>query len=368
MRILQLMGAGEVGGAETFAIALTRGLVARGHVAVLVNTWIGSPFNDAAVAAELPFKLVPGGGRLIGPRWFVAVARFLRPHTFDVVMTYGTRISVGLRMIQRFVGVRHHVMAVRGLDVHRRRFEACLDAGTERFVDVLVCNAQAVADNRRQQIGTDESRMCVIPNGVDLTRFNPDVESATRQSLDLPDGFVFVMVASFRSEKDHGTLLEAICRAGDALCGATFVLVGNGGLRQAVESETRRMGIANRVMFAGQLHDVRPLVKACDAFVLSSSAEGMPRAVMEAMALGLPVVTTAAGGIPELVEDGVHALIVPTRHPDALAEALVRIVHDNGLRRRLATNAAKHICTNFDIEVIIDRYVELFREVSNVPS
>ncbi len=367
MRILQLMGAGEVGGAETFAIAMTRGLIARGHVAMLANTWNESPFNDAAEAAEIPFTPLRGGRRLIGPRWFITVARFLRANPFDVVMTYGTRISVGLRIMRRSVGVKHHVMGIRGLDVHRRRFEALLDARTEHLVDVFVCNAQIVADNRRRQIGTNESRLRVIPNGIDLTRFHPGVEPATRESVGLPEGFLFVMVASFRSEKDHSTLLEAIRRAGDALGDAKFVLVGSGVLQQAVESEARRLGPTNRVIFLGAVDDVRPLVKACDAFVLSSSAEGMPRAVMEAMALGTPVVSTAAGGVPEIAEHETHALIVPTRDPGALAEALVRMVQDEGLRHRLASSAAERIRADFDIENIIDRYVALFGELSDGP-
>jgi glycosyltransferase involved in cell wall biosynthesis len=367
MRILQLMGAGDVGGAETFAIALTRGLVARNHTAMLANTWKGSPFNEAAEAAGIPFTVVGSGQRRIGPRWFAGVARYLRSNSFDVVMTYGTRISLALRIIQRSVGVTRHVMAIRGLDVHRRAFEAFLDRRTQRCVDVFVCNARAVAENRRQQVGTDESCMRVIPNGIDLTRFHPDVASASRPSLGLPEGFLFVMVASFRSEKDHSTLLQAISKAGDALRGAKFILVGNGPLQSTVESDAQRMGLADQVLFAGQLHDVRPLVKACDAFVLSSFSEGMPRAVMEAMALGMPVVATAAGGVREIAENDSHALIVPTRSPDALAEALVRMVEDEGLRRRLATNAPAQIRTNFDIETIVDRYVALFREVSDDP-
>jgi glycosyltransferase involved in cell wall biosynthesis len=256
-------------------------------------------------------------------------------------------------------------MAVRGLDVHRRYLEARLDAATEHLVSVLVCNARAVADNRRRQVGTAESRIRVIPNGIDLARFHPGVESADRRMLDLPGGFLFVTVASFRSEKDHGALLEAIRRAGEALCGARFVFVGGGPLRGVIEAESRRMGLAEKVMFTGPLDDVRPVVKACDAFALSSSAEGMPRAVLEAMALGTPVVTTAAGGIPEIAEHEVNALIVPTRDPGALAEALIRTVQDEALRRRLAENAAEHVRANFDVEHVIDRYVALFWELLN---
>ena len=363
MRILQLLGHGGVGGTETFAISLVRGLSERGHDVTLANTWTESPLNAAAEAAGIPFAGLRGGGRRIGPRWFWVVNRFLRRHEFDVVHTYGLRVSLGLRLMQRRLGVRHHVMGVRGLDQQRTGVQAICDRRTEHLLDLVVCNAVAVADQRVSAVGTPRSRIRVIPNGVDLARFSSGFEPTSRASLNLPGGFLVAMVASFRAEKDHGTLLEAIRIAGDRLAGARFVFIGNGALRNSVAEGARRLGLAERVLFVGAVEDVRPYLRACDAFVLSSSSEGMPRALMEAMAMGKAAVSTKVGGVSEVAEHEKHALLVPARSPEALADGLVRLMEDPALRVKLGAAAAERIRSSFSHDSMIDRHVDMYESL-----
>lgn len=363
MRILQLLGHGGVGGTETFAISLVRGLSERGHDVTLANTWTDSPLNAAAEAAGIPFAGLRGGGWRIGPRWFWVVNRYLRRQRFDIVHTYGLRVSLGLRLMQRRLGVRHHVMGVRGLDQQRTGVQAVCDRRTEHLLDLIVCNAEAVADRRVSAVGTPRARIRVIPNGVDLAMFSPGFASPPRASLNLPGGFLFAMVASFRAEKDHGTLLEAIRIAGDGLAAARFVLIGGGGLRDSVAALTRRLGLVDRVLFVGAVDDVRPYLNACDAFVLSSSSEGMPRALMEAMAMGKAAVSTKVGGVAEVAEHGKHALLVPARSPEALAAALVRLIEDPALRIELGAAAAERIRSNFSHDSMIDRHVDMYESL-----
>lgn len=363
MKILQLMGHGGVGGTETFVISLVHGLNQRGHDVTLVNTWTDSPLNAAAESAGIPFVALPGGKRRIGLRWYGLVRRYLRENTFDVVQAYGLRVSLGLRLMQKKVGVRHHVMGVRGLDQQRTGWQGWLDRRTEHLVDRVVCNAQAVAERRIEAVGTPSWRLRVIPNGIDLSMFSPGEPVLERAKLGLPDGFLIAMVASFRAEKDHGNLLEAIRLGGASLADAKFALIGDGKLKDNVASEVQRLGLTDRVMFAGAVSDVRPYLRSCDAFVLSSYSEGMPRAVMEAMALGRPVVSTRAGGVAEVANDGEHALLVPTRSPQALADALKRIVHDSDLGERLGRAAAERIRREFSREKMLDRHEELYESI-----
>ena len=177
MRILQLLGHGGVGGTETFAVSLVRGLSERGHHVTLANTWTDSPLNAVAKAAGIPFAELCGGGRRIGPRWYWVVNRFLRRHGFDVVHTYGLRVSLGLRLMQRRLGVPHHVMGVRGLDQQRTGVQALCDRRTEHLLDLVVCNAVAVADKRVSVVGTPRARIRVIPNGVDSAMFSSVYEN-----------------------------------------------------------------------------------------------------------------------------------------------------------------------------------------------
>ncbi len=363
MRILQLMGHGGVGGTETFAISLGKGLVERGHDAVLVNTWTDSPMNAIAESSGIPFVALRGGGRRIGASWFAKVYGYLRRNRFDLVQTYGLRLSLGLRLMQRTLRVPHHVTGVRGLDQQRTGLQARIDRKTEHFLDLLICNAQAVADRRADVVGTPASRLLVIPNGIDTKVFSPAILPASRESIGLPDGFLFVMVASFRAEKDHTGLLQAMARVSAEVEGARLVLVGGGDGREQVEAEVRRMGLEDRVLFLGPVDNVAAVVRCCDAFVLSSYSEGMPRALMEAMALGMAVVSTRAGGVPEVARDGQDALLVSTRDPASLADAMMRIYRDESLRKRLGAAAVERIRDEFSQDSMFDRYEKVYENL-----
>lgn len=363
MKILHLMGHGGVGGAERLAISMVGGLIERGHEATLVNTWTNSPLNAAAAVADIPFVALSGGTRRIGLRWLREVGGYLRGHRFDIVHAHGLRVSLGLRFLRRRIGHARHVMTIHGLERQRTRWQALIDRKTEHRVDLVVCVSRAVAEMRTSLVGTPASRLQVITNGIDVSVFSPGVEPPSRESLGLPTGFLVAAVGSFRPEKDHANLLEAIRVGGRRLRAATFVLVGDGDLKDTVAADVDRMELTDRVLFTGAVDDVRPILRACDAFVMSSHSEGMPCALMEAMALGKPVVSTAVGGVTEVAEHEKHALLVPARSPEALADGLVRLMEDPALRIRLGTAAAERIRSEFSHDSMIDRHLDMYESL-----
>ena len=117
------------------------------------------------------------------------------------------------------------------------------------------------------------------------------------------------------------------------------------------------------LVVTGAVDDVRPILRACDAFVMSSHSEGMPCALMEAMALGKPVVSTAVGGVTEVAEHEKHALLVPARSPEALADGLVRLMEDPALRIRLGAAAAERIRSEFSHDSMIDRHLAMYESL-----
>jgi glycosyltransferase involved in cell wall biosynthesis len=362
MKVLQLLGSGGLGGTERHAMTLVRGLIERGHESLLVNTWTDSPVNDFARADGVPFEALPGGGRRIGLGWFRAVYPFLRRHRFDLIHTYGLRVSLAVRLMQGRLGLRHHMTGVRGLDQQRTGWQARMDRLTERRLDMIVCNAWAVARERQAMVGTPDARIRVIPNGLDLSRFHDGVSPVSRAEVGFPNGFLFVHVGSFRVEKDHETLLRAFQRVSRSHDDVRLLLIGEGRLGDDVRRLVAELGVGDRVVMAGSFEDVRPVIKACDAFVLSSFSEGMPRALMEAMCLGMPCVSTRAGGVDEIADDGVEALLAAVRSPDALADAMERVVTDGELRSSLGRAAAVRAKTHFGRDLMIDRHVELYED------
>jgi glycosyltransferase involved in cell wall biosynthesis len=170
---------------------------------------------------------------------------------------------------------------------------------------------------------------------------------------------VVVTVANYREQKAYPNLFAAARLVLDRCPSALFVAVGQGPLQERIESEHAALDLGDRFALLGRRDDVPAVLSAGDVFVLASDYEGLPVALMEAAAVGLPVVATAVGGVPEVVTDGVEGVLVPPKDPLALADAIERLVTDEALRARLAA-AARRRGDDFDIarvaEILQDRY------------
>jgi glycosyltransferase involved in cell wall biosynthesis len=181
-----------------------------------------------------------------------------------------------------------------------------------------------------------------------------------RAELGIPAGAPLVgSIANFKAAKDHATLLRAAVTVRAALPDVRFLLIGQGPL----EPETRRLaselGLDGTVLFAGFRADAHRLAAEVDVFTLSSTYEGLPIALIEAMALGRPCVATSVGGIPEVVRDSSQGVLVPPRDPEALAGGLVRLLADPGLRARMGA-AARERALDFDIRKAVRRMEQVY--------
>jgi glycosyltransferase involved in cell wall biosynthesis len=169
-------------------------------------------------------------------------------------------------------------------------------------------------------------------------------------------------VANFKAAKDHPTLLRAAALVRERLPEVRFVLIGQGPL----EPETRRLaadlGLDANVVFTGFRTDAHRLLAALDVFTLSSTYEGLPIALIEAMALGRPAVVTRVGGVPEVLADGAQGLLVPPRDPAALADGLLRLLGDPGLRARMGA-AARRRAADFDIRKAVRRMEQVYADL-----
>jgi len=203
--------------------------------------------------------------------------------------------------------------------------------------------------------------------GIDTTRFRPP-EPGEREEvraglgLDGFDGFVVGLVARTVWEKGFADLLEAL-RAWPGPLEIRLVVVGGGPDFEAILDRARALGVHERVSFLGERGDVPRLLRAFDAFVLPSWREGMPVALLEAMATGLPVVATAVRGSREVVEDGRNGLLVPARDPAALRAALARLAGDVALRDRLGAAAVAEVRERHAQDVVLPAFLALYERL-----
>src|SRR4051794_1360484 len=201
-----------------------------------------------------------------------------------------------------------------------------------------------------------------IVNGIELERYRPGQgRGEVRREFGWPDDrFVAGIVARLSPEKDHSTLLRAFARAPE---GAQLAIIGDGPLRAELEAQVGAPGLGGRCRFPGERSDVPRLLPALDAFVLSSTSEGTPLTLLEAMAAGLPTVTTRVGGMPAAIQEGETGLLVPPADSGAMAEALARLARDPALRRRMGDAGRRRAEEAYNVERMVRDYEQLYEEM-----
>ena len=239
--------------------------------------------------------------------------------------------------------------------------------------DQVVCVSRAVASMLERDYAFDVERGKVIENGVDavgLDRGQPRAaaeRAKIRERLGVPgEAFAWVFVGRLEPQKGVDVLLDAFARAhGPAATGtparpARLWIAGDGSERPALEAQARTLGVAGHVHFAGAVLDASPFYWGADGFALLSRWEGLPLALLEAQAAGLPVIAAAAGGIPEAVREGTTGLLVPREDPLAAATAMLRVEDDADLARRLGYEAARQAREEWSWERMVSAYEVLY--------
>lgn len=231
-------------------------------------------------------------------------------------------------------------------------------------VGTMGFRGEALRNQLARDNGVPLARMTSVPTGIDLARFVPGDAGAARARLGLPDRPVLGIVSTLRDWKGHDYLFEALAAERAAWSGWQVVVVGDGPYRDRLDAHLARLALTDAIRFVGQQQDVVPWLQAMDLFTLPSyGEEGVPQAIMQAMACALPVVTTTVGAIPEAVEAGVTGLIVTPRSVPELAAALARLRDDAPLRARLGAAGHARAVQRFGLDPMLDRMEAVFRAV-----
>ncbi len=226
--------------------------------------------------------------------------------------------------------------------------------------------SREVADYFTANLGLSPDRVRVIPNGVDLKAFSPQGQKA---SLPWPDAglTVFGTVARLTEAKDHGTLLRAFSLLRRKKSGARLLLVGDGETRPKLERLVAELGLADCVFLTGTRSDIADHLRAMDIFVLSSKREGFPMALLEAMACGLPTLSTRVGDIASLNAGGEYLRLVPPENPEALAAAMAACMDDAANARDRAARGRALVESEYSGKSMAERYFRLYHDTGGLP-
>jgi len=216
--------------------------------------------------------------------------------------------------------------------------------------------------------GFRRDRIEVIPNGIDLPKYAAETDiPAARRRLGLdPSRKYIACVARFHPVKDHRTLLQAFATIAASRPDTDLLLVGDGVLRPDLEQLAGQLGLRNRVHFLGVRDDIADILRVVDVFTLTSVSEAASITLLEAMAAARPVIVTAVGGNPELVRDGVDGLLAPRGDAGAIAAALLRVLGDDGLARRLGSSGARRVAETYLLDRTVERYYALYAAEAGV--
>jgi L-malate glycosyltransferase len=303
------------------------------------------------------------GGKLIGIRAQsaqLAIMRCLRRERIAVAHAFDFYTNLMLIPAARIAG-----MPVIGS--HRQlgdlltpaKFKAQILAF--RFCDRVVCNSRAAADTLRSA-GLPERKLEVIPNGLPDEAFAEHVPAIPRK----PGIVRLGMIARMNNAvKNHPVFLRAAAKLLKQFPQTEFVLVGDGPLRPELEQMATELGIKDKVLFAGERHDIPAMLASIDVSVLVSSSESLSNVILESMAAGAPVATTDVGGNRELVHDGETGRLVPPGDETKLVEALAGLVGDPILRAQYAARGKEFARANFHIDHVIQRYERLYLSLAH---
>ncbi len=378
-RVMFVIGSLDIGGTERHVTQIAPALVSRGYmVSVFCLSHGGAlagELADSGVEVILPLtgleKFVKWGRVARAGRWIVLGAQLVAAmlaRRLALVHCFLPAGNIAGAYAARLAFVPVVITTRRSLNLYQRKepFLSRIERIGYNLADAIVANSKAAATELTGVEHVPASRVPVIFNGLDLDTFNPAIsrEEARRILCLDSDSIVFLISANLKAYKAHIILIEALRQCTRELPSWVLLVAGrDDGEGDTIGNLSSKAGFTNRVRLLGPRHDVPLLLRAADVGVLSSREEGFPNAIIEYMAAGLPVVTTAAGGAVEAVVDGETGFIVPVDDSTALGEKLVRLATDRTLRLRMGQAGQARAAKLFSLKACVDSYVALYEEL-----
>ncbi len=337
---------------EHFVVRMAQAQKARGHDVTILALQAGGDLRREAEALGLPVVELGGAGK--GLRVLRGMAAFLRLRP-DIIHVHNST-SLHYALVGKRFGAAKIVLTGHGRGKGGGRTHG---ADSWNKTDAVVAVSQAVGRDMAAEVPAD--RLSVILNGVEPTPTRRR-RREVRAELEISETeTVGIIVARIDGMKGHDDLIEAWAKLHAAGRRATLLIAGDGAARADREALARERGLdTKQIRFLGFRGDVPDLLAASDFFLLPSLTEGLPLSVLEAMSHGLPIVATDVGGIPELVTDGVHGLLVPPKSPDLLAAAIAQVVGDADLRGRFGAAGKLRVTEDFSFDGMICQYETLY--------
>jgi glycosyltransferase involved in cell wall biosynthesis len=384
VRVVYVLANDGYGGTEVHVSQLAVGLDRKQFDPVLLlaeNEPMGV-FASELREAGMAVSSLPSATRRVDPRGFVELVRVIRAQRADIVHVHmpspmgglAPVLAARLTDVPVIVSTEHsHAYHFRSVNGSRGRWLRTIARARIRLSDCVIAVSAAQEASFREVLGVRSSKLTVIPNGIDPDRYSPGHDGSTlRSELGVPSSApVAGMVTSYAEYERTEDFIRAADHVAAVLPTAYFLIAGDQHpvvvsehatkMRWDLERLAEAFGLADRVHFLGYRTDMPGVLAGLDVFVLPARYKSSPLVLREAMASELPVVATAAGGVPEVVEDGQTGYLVPPLDPRALGMAMLRVLTNKEEALRMGRRGRRRVEQLFTKDVMIDRTTELYR-------
>lgn len=354
------------GGQSNRILLVCKGLRQRGHE-VTIAAPAQSPLAEKAAQAGINVVGDVAFRRGFHPLSFFHDVYVLRrchlATPFDIVHLHGSQDSWVCALAFRemkdgisIVRTKHNIFPIRDHAMNRWLYGKCIDH--------VVCISSDIYRYCTSKSYFSPQRLSIIHSAVrrDMVEANQEAEDL-RGEWQIGQKFCVGTIGRLREEKGHRYLLKAIPQIVTSQPDIVFVIVGDGSLQGELQALARQLGVAQNVKFVGFRNDIPRVLKTCDLFVLPSVSEGLGTAVLEAAVAGIPIIATRVGGIPDIIQDGEHGLLVQPRSPEGLSQRILELYHDRARGRELARRGREFVLKNFSEKHLVDKTLALYQRL-----
>lgn len=374
IKVLHLITRLIAGGAQGTALAIANGL---DRNRFNVTFACGPQDFDTAMAArwDRDLMIIPDLIREIHPiKDIKALAQlylFLKKNKFDIVNTHTSKAGFLGRIASKLAGVPIIFYTPHG-SIYRpfyfgpiaTYFLSRLENFAVPFTDkIITCSVNEKKDLLGHNIGREDRYTTIYWGRKQPVSLKTPSDISIRQEFNIPEEApLFGLIGRFVAEKGHLFCLEAFKKVLDSLPGAILLIVGDGPLRNDIESKIKEMCLGRNVIMTGHREDIAKILASLDISLHTSFCEGTPIAIMEAMFAGKAIIATAVGGIPEMIVDGESGILIPSGNSKALANAITALSRDKELARRIGEAAHKRAMERFTLEMMIENITKLYND------
>lgn len=355
-----LPGVAHLGGVARQALTTARVLKQRGwRVSIVVLTGSGGQFAQKLSDDGIAFFTLNMHRAVFDLNGWKQFRKWLREQRPDVVHALEPEAAIVARTSRLLVPIPLQLDTLQAPmasgELARITFHL-----TSRIPDCVTAVSKGVATLYVDAGLVSKDRLFVLPHGLDLDYWSPDPSGSSeiRQKLGLGHEFVWIATEPLEPIKDYATLLKAFSTIPAT---SHLLLAGDGTLAEPLKQASGQLGIDSRVHFLGWIDDLRPYLRAADAFVLSSRWEGLPMSLLEASACGLPSAVTDIPGNSDIITHGLTGVLVPPANPDALAAGMNRLMEmEPGERAEMGRQARQTVVERFSLDHVMDQWISLY--------